>query len=157
MVAGLEESAARAQRRPAIAPEVFEMRLWIVAPVTALTFDERICAMQFDKAVGTGAGEAMKAIDVLRDDGAEFSGAFQSNHGMMHFVRLGVAEGISPFELVIPMLNPRRFRCHEVLKIDRLPSRPDTLWPAKIRNTTSGRDAGAGKNERFLRGAKVIG
>ena len=152
-----EESAARAQRRPAIAPEVFEVRLWIAAPVTGLTFDERICAMQFDKAVGTGAGEAMQPSMFCVTTAQSFPSAFQSDHGVMHCVRLGVAEGISSFELVIPMLDPRRFRGHEVLKINRLPSRPDTLWSAKIRNAASGRDAGAGKNERLLRGAQVIG
>ncbi len=41
--------------------------------MTALTFDERICAVEFYKALGIGAGEAMQAVDVLRDNGAGFA------------------------------------------------------------------------------------
>ena len=113
------------------------MRLRISAPMTTLTLDERICAVKFHKMFSTGAGEAMQAVDVLRDNGAEFSRPFQSSAGMMNGVGPGVAESISPFELVIPMLDSRRFRSHEILEIDGLPPGPDTLRSAEIRDSAA--------------------
>src|SRR5438477_11767957 len=75
----------------------------------------------------------------------------------MNSVRPGVAEGVSPFELIIPVLDSRRFRCHEILKINRLPSGPDTLRPTEIRNSAYSRNTGAGKDERLLRSTEIIG
>ena len=72
-----EKSAAHAQRRLAIATEVFEMRLWILASVTGLTFDKRVCAMQFNKAVGSGAGKDHELHRCFRQTTAHsFPGAF---------------------------------------------------------------------------------
>ena len=42
-----QESAAIAERRFAIHPKEFEMRLWIAAPFTALAFDQQIGPVQF--------------------------------------------------------------------------------------------------------------
>ncbi len=132
-----QEPATLAEWWFPIEPEVFEMRLRISAPVTALTFDQCICAVKFDEAFGTGAGEAMQAVDVLRDNGAKFSGFFQGNDRMMNGIGPGVAESISPFELVIPMLDPRRFRHHEIVEVNGLPSGPHALRPAEIRNAAT--------------------
>lgn len=152
-----QESATLTQRRLAIDPEIFEMRLRISALITALAFDQRIGAVEFNQPVRAGAGKAMEAINVLRDDAAEFSRPFQTDDGIMNGVRPGVAEGISPFELVIPMLYSRRFRGHEILVVDRLSARPDTLRTAKIRNPAARGNAGAGEDERLLRSPEVVG
>ena len=118
--------------------------------MAALAFDERIGAMQLDEPLRARAGEAMQAIDVLRDDGAELAGSLKPNDGVMHGVWLRIAERVAAFKLVIPVLDPRRFRGHEVLVIDRLTSLPDALRPAKIRDTTAGGDPGPGKDEGAL-------
>ena len=55
------------------------------------------------------------------------------------------------------MLNSRRFRGHEILKIDRLAPGPDALRSTKIRDAAAGRDAGTGEDERFLGSAEIIG
>ncbi len=126
------------------------MRLRISVPVTALTFHQRIRAVEFDQTFRAGAGEAMKSVDVLRDNGAEFPRSFQTDDGIMDRVRPGIAEALSSFELVIPMLDSRRFGHHEILKIDWLSPHPDTLRSTKIRNAAAGRNACACEDQRFL-------
>ena len=68
----------------------------------------------------------------------------------MHRVRSCIAKGISSFEFVVPMFDPRCFRCHEVLEINGLASRPDALRSAKIRDTAAGGNTGTGEDERFF-------
>ena len=113
------------------------MRPWIAAPVTGLTFDQSICAVEFYEAFRAGAGEAMQAVDILSNDRMQSPGLFQTDDGVMNCVGLGVAEGISPLELVIPMLDSRRFRCHEIVEIDGLPAGPHTLRSPEIRNAAA--------------------
>ena len=94
-------------------------------------------AVDFDHLAGRVASLLMQAVDILCDNRAEFSGFFQADDRMMNGVGLGVAEGISAFELVIPMLDSRRFRRHEVLEIDGLPAGPDALRATEIRNAAA--------------------
>ena len=136
---------------------MFEMRLGIAALKTTLAFDQRISAVEFDQPFRAGAGQTVEAVNVLRDDATESPRPFQADDGIMNFVRSGVAESVSSFELVIPMLQARRFRRHEILIIDWLSPCPDTLRPAKIRNATAGGNAGAGENQRLRRSAEVVG
>ena len=68
---------------------------------------------------------------------AELPGSFQADDRMMDRIGLGLTEGISPFELVIPMLDSRCLRRHEILEIDRLPPGPDTLRSTEIRNAAA--------------------
>ena len=128
-----------------------------IAAPQPLAFDQRICAVEFDQAFRGGAGEAMQTVNVLGDHGAEFSGFFQTDDGVMNGVGPGVAKRVSPFQLVIPMLDSRRFRRHEILIVDRLPPGPDTLRPAEIRDAAVRRDAGAGEDQRLLRGSEIVG
>jgi len=132
-----QESATLTEWWLALESEVIEVRLRIAARVTGLTLDQRICAVEFYQAFCTRAGEAMQAVDVLRDNRAESTGLFQADDRMMNRVRPGVAEGISPFELVIPMRDSRRFRGHEILEIDRLSPGPYTLRSTEIRNAAA--------------------
>ena len=76
---------------------------------------------------------------------------------MMNSIRPRVAKCFARFELVIPMLNPRSFRGHEILKVNRLPSRPHTVRAAEIRNAATGGNSGAGEDQRLLRSSQVIG
>ena len=55
------------------------------------------------------------------------------------------------------MLDPPCFRTHEIVEINGLPPRPDTLRTAKIRDPTGSRNAGSSENKRVLSSAKVIG
>ena|SRR5437773_6815713 len=132
-----QESATLTDWRPAIKPKVFEMGLWIAPPVTRLTFDQRIRPVKFYEAFRAGAGKPVQTVDILSDNRKEFPCLFQPDDGVMNRVGPGVAEGISPFELIIPMLDSRRFRRHEVLEIDGLPAGPDTLRATEIRNAAA--------------------
>src|SRR5204862_6818006 len=85
-----QESATLTDWWPSIKPKGFEMRPWIAAPVTGLTFDQRICAVEFYEAFRAGAGEAMQAVDILSNDRMESPGLFQTDDGVMNCVGLGV-------------------------------------------------------------------
>ena len=64
----------------------------------------------------------------------------------MSGVRLRVPKPLPALQLVIPMFDPRRFRSHEILEVNRLPPFPDALGSAKIGDSTAGRNSGAGEN-----------
>lgn len=114
------------------------MRLGIAAPLTALAFDERVCAVEFDEALSARAGEVMQAIDVLREDSAQFAGLLQPGDRMVDGVWLRVAEGVPSFKFIIPMLDPRGFRAHEVGVVNGLAGLPNPLWTAEIRDAAAG-------------------
>ena len=128
----------------------FEMLFWIFAFSTALTFHQRVRAVQFHEKIAACARKAVQPVDVLRDHAAKLPGALQADNGVMHRIRFCIAKGISSFELVIPMLDPRRFRRHEILEVHWLPRFPDPLWSAKIGDAAAGGNTGASKDERFL-------
>jgi hypothetical protein len=127
----LQESAALAEWRLAGAAEGFEVRLRIAPPVAALAFDLGVCAVDLDETLGARAGGAVQAVNVLRDDRLDFPGALETHDRCVHRVWPRIAEGVSPLEFVIPVLDARRFGAHEVLKVDRLAALPDALRTAK--------------------------
>ena len=132
------------------------MRLGVVSPTAALAFDKCIRAVQLYESLSARAGEAMQTVDILRDDAAKFTCAFESGDRVMHTVRLRVAERVTSLELVIPVLDPRRFGRHEILEVNRLASRPDALWPTEVWNSAAGGNAGAGEDQRIVRSPEVI-
>ena len=91
------------------------------------------------------------AGEVLRDDAAHFARFLQTNDSLVHRIRSRAEESLSSLQLVIPMFDPGRFRDHEILEVNRLPSRPNTLWSAKIGDATASGNAGAGENDRSFR------
>jgi hypothetical protein len=154
---GFEESSTLTEWWAAIDAEEFEMRFGISAPVTALTFDQRICAVEFDETFRTRAGKAMQSVDILRNDGSQFRRAFQTHDRVMNGVWPRVSKCVPRFKFVVPVLEARALRSHEILKVNWLPSGPDTLRSAKIRNAAASGDSGAGEDEHLLRSAEMVG
>ena len=154
---GFEESSTLTQRRATIDAEEFEMRFGISPPVTALTFDQRIRAVEFDEAFRAGAGKTMQSVDVLCNDGAKFPRALQTHDRVMNGVWFRVAKSIPRFKFVFPVLDSGVFRSHEILKVNRLSSGPDALRSAEIRDAAASRDSGAGEDQRLLGRTEVFG
>ena len=142
----LQESAAATKWRPAMATKEFEMRLGIAAPMTGLTLDERIRAVKLDKPLGARAGDTVQTVNVLREDSSQLPGPFQSDDGVMDRVRPCRSESVSAFEFVIPMFDSRRFRAHEILEVNGLPSGPHAVRAAKVGDAAGSGDTGSGED-----------
>lgn len=95
--------------------------------------------------IGTRSGQRMQAVNILGEYHGDLFGLLKLHDCMMHGVGSSCGNCSPAFQLVVPMLDPRGFRCHEILIIDRLTSPPNALRSTEIGNTTSGRDARAGK------------
>ena len=67
--------------------EIFEVRLRLLTSMTALAFHERVGAVEFYEALGTGAGKVVQAIDVLRHHCQELSGFLQLHNGLVNGTR----------------------------------------------------------------------
>ena len=132
------------------------MGLGIPAPVTALTLDQGVTTMEFNKNFRAGTGETMQSVDVLGENGAKLPRAFQANDRVMDVVRPGEPEHRPSFKLIIPVLDSRRFRGHEILEVNGPPASPYTLRPTEIRNAAAGRNTGTGEDERPMRRANVV-
>jgi len=152
----LEKSAAITCRRAASFATIFEVRFRIAPPVAALAFDFRICPMEFDEALGTCSGLAVQAVNVLGDNATDFARVFEAHDRLVDHIRSRAQKTFAAFKFVIPMLDPGRFRTHEILIIDRLTSRPDAVGTAKIGDTAFGGNAGAGENDGLRGIAQVI-
>src|SRR5262249_42379923 len=98
----------------------------------------------------TGACHAVQTVDVLCDDSAKFSSALQLYNRCVNFIGACISERFSSLQLVIPMLDPRGVKGHEILEINRLSFCPDSLRPTEIRNSARCRNAGACENEAFF-------
>ena len=92
------------------------------------------------------AGESVQSIDVLSNNRDDFTSLFQSNDCMMHQVWTRGAKQGPSFELVVPVLDSRCFRGHEVLVVNRPSTGPNTIWPSEIRDSASGRDSSPRKD-----------
>ncbi len=114
------------------------MRLGIGSAPAGLALDKAVCAVQFHQTAGRGSGKSVKAVDILRDYGQHFVRAFETHDCVMSGIRARLAKCLPPFQFVIPMLQPRRFRSHKIVVIDRLPLFPHALRPAKIRDAAAG-------------------
>ena len=110
--------------------------------------------MQFHQPLCARAGERVQSIDILRHHHQDLARFFQRDDRVMNSVRPRISKPIPTFQLVIPMLDPRRFRSEKILEVNRLPFFPDTLRPAKIRDAAAGRNPSAGEDERFSRGTQ---
>ena len=64
--------------------EILEVRRRLVTSMTALAFHERVGAVEFYEALGTGAGKVVQAIDVLRHHCQELSGFLQLHNGLVN-------------------------------------------------------------------------
>jgi hypothetical protein len=133
------------------------MRLGIASPMAALAFNQRIGPVKFDQPFNAGAGKAMKAIDILCDNSPDFPGPLQADNCSMNGIWLRIAKRVMAFQLVIPVFDPRCFRCHEIVEEDRLAPCPDTLRTSKIGNATTSGDSGSGKDQRLLRCSEIVG
>jgi hypothetical protein len=152
-----QESAATADRRPTMLPKELKMRFGIRSRLTPLAFDQEICSVQFNQPVNARSSAGVQPIDVLRNHCDDLPGCFQFRDGTMSLVRLGIPKPVPPLQFVIPMLDPRRFRRHEILEVYRLPPRPDSLRSPEIRDPAAGRNAGAGEDQRLARSPEIIG
>jgi hypothetical protein len=90
-------------------PKEFEVPLGVAARFTTDTLDQQVRAVQFHQAIGTGARQRVQAIDVLRHDHQDFARFFEGHDGSMNGVRPRVPKAVPPFQLVIPMFDPRCF------------------------------------------------
>jgi hypothetical protein len=113
--------------------------------------------MQLDQPIRTCARERVQAIDILSYNHQYLPRVLEPGDGVMDGIGPCSSKSIPALELVIPMLDPRRFRGHEVLEINRLPPRPDTLRTTKIGNAAAGRNSGAGKDQGLVCCSEIIG
>src|SRR3989442_5651925 len=127
-----------------------KVQLRIRELATGLAFDQTVGAMQLHQAFSRSAGPRMEAINVLRDYRGDFASLFQANNCFVNGVWLRIAESRPGLQLVIPMLDARCFRTHEVVIIHRLPARPDAVRPAKIGNTAASGNTGPRKKQDLL-------
>ena len=97
----------------------------------------------------------MQTVDVLRHYHEKLSCLLEPNECKVDGVGLGVSESIPAFQLVIPMLDSRLLRSHEILDEDRFAPGPHTLRSTEIGNAASGRNTCAREDERLLRSAEI--
>ena len=76
--------------------------------MAALAFHQRVGAVQLDEALAAGACEAVETVNVLRDDHQELPGYLQLHNRFVDSIRPGVTKRLPSFELVVPVLDPRR-------------------------------------------------
>src|SRR5687767_5262232 len=98
----------------------------------------------------------MQAVDVLRHDREDLARALERHDCMVHGVGLRVLVALPRLELLVPVLNARRFRRHEVVVVHGPPARPETAGTAKIRNAARGRDPRPDEDEHAPGGGEEL-
>jgi len=112
--------------------------------------------VQFHEPLRRGPGAAVKTVDVLRHHGERRARAFERHHRVMNRVRLRTLIDLPGLELVVPVLDARGFRGHEVVVVDRAAARPDAVRAAEIGNAARRRHASPGEDQNPVRRAKAL-
>ena len=107
--------------------------------------------MQLHEQLGRRAGAPMQPVDVLRDDGDDFSGALERDDRVVQGVRLSALIDVPRLELVVPVLDPRLLGCEELVVVHRTPPRPHAAGPAEVGDAARRRHAGAGEDQNATR------
>jgi len=113
--------------------------------------------VQLDEPLGRRARAAMQPVDVLRDDGDDFSCALERDDRVVQGVRLRTLIDVPRLELVVPVLDACFLGCEELVVVHRTPPRPDAAGPAEVGDAARRRHAGAGKDEDPLRSPQPVG
>src|SRR5688572_30534824 len=108
-----------------------EVRLGIGARAATLAFDEQIRAVQLNESLIAGASRGVQPVDVLGDSQQQLSRLSQLYNGIVHRIGPRVTESLPAFQLIVPMLNPRGFRAHEIIVVHRLPALHTPCGPRK--------------------------
>lgn len=109
--------------------------------------DETIRAVELDDLFIGDAGQAVKAVDVLRDETEQLVALFEIPDRIVTDVRLYFLVKIVGLLLELPVPDPCGFAGHEFIEIDRLILRPDSSGTSEIRDTGFRADAGAGEKD----------
>ena len=89
------------------------------------------------------AGQAVKAIDILRDKAQQLIPLFKVPYRVVADVRLYFLVEIVSFFLELPVADARGFAGHEFIEVDRLILGPDSSRAAEIRDAGFSANAGA--------------
>ena len=113
--------------------------------MAAHAFDGPVRAVELDEPLGRSSAAAVQPIDVLRDDHRELARPLEIRDRGVHGIRLRIPERGPGLALLVPVLDARGLRVHEVLEVDGLPFPPDTFRAAEVPDAAARRDACSGE------------
>lgn len=135
---GLEPATTMTPGRFSGLFKAVEMRPRFGTFSTTGAFDPPVGAVYLNELVNGSPGLLVEAVNVLGDATLQPSSSLKLNNGVMRRVGSGRTEGGPLLELVIPMLNPRVLRRHEVIVVNWLAPLPHSMGASEIRDAAGG-------------------
>ena len=126
--------------------ELLDPRIRLKFAVAVQTAHPAGRAVQFDDV--PAARLLVQAVDILRDQGPQPTGALPAGQQTMADIRLATGQVAMRDGLLPPVLIPGRRRGEKLFVVDRLRRGPDSTRRTKVRYATLGAHTGPGERHR---------